>query len=120
MSVDAVAARAGVSKATIYRRYPRKIDLVAAGVQTACEESAPNVDTGTLRGDLRGTLRNLRKTLEDPVLGAAKRMLIFDAVQDEELERMHRDLVHRRRSRTIEMLRRAIDRGELQPDLDLE
>jgi AcrR family transcriptional regulator len=120
LSVDAVAARAGVSKATIYRRYPGKVDLVTAAANLACEESSPNTDTGSLRGDLKATLRGLRNMLDDPVLGAAKRMLLFDAVNNEELARMHKDLVQRRRARTKEMFRRAIDRGELQPDLDLE
>jgi AcrR family transcriptional regulator len=120
LSVDAVAARAGVSKATIYRRYPGKVDLVTAAALMACEESTPNTDTGSLRGDLKATLRGLRNMLDDPVLGAAKRMLVFDASHNEELARMHKGLVERRRERTKAMFRRAIDRGELQPDLDLE
>jgi AcrR family transcriptional regulator len=120
LSVDAVAMRAGVSKATIYRRYPGKVDLVIAAASMACEESSPRPDTGTLRGDLTAVLRNTRRTLEDPVVGAAKRKLIFDATQNDELAVMHRDLVRRRREVTITVLRRAIERGELQPDLDLE
>jgi AcrR family transcriptional regulator len=120
MSVDAVAARAAVSKATIYRRYPSKIDLVEAAAQMACDESAPKDDAGSLRGDLRATLRNLRRMLDDPVVGAAKRMLIFDAMRNDELARMHKELVQRRRAVTKAMFQRAIERGELQPDLDLE
>jgi AcrR family transcriptional regulator len=120
LSVDAVAARAGVSKATIYRRYPGKVELVTAAALMACEESSPNTDTGSLRGDVKATLRGLRNMLDDPVLGAAKRMLLFDALHNEDLARMHKDLVQRRRARTKAMFERAIDRGELQPDLDLE
>ncbi len=120
MSVDAVAARAGVSKATIYRRYPSKVELVAGAAMMACDESAFHVDTGSLRGDVRLVLRTLRETLDDPLVGAAKRMLLFDAAQNEELARMHTDLVHRRRAATMALLERAIERGELQPDVDLE
>jgi AcrR family transcriptional regulator len=120
MSVDAVAARAGVSKATIYRRYPSKVELVAAAAMMACEESAPHVDTGSLRGDVRLVLQTLRKNLDDPVVGAAKRMLLFDATQNDDLAHMHTDLVRRRRAATMALLERAIERGELQPDLDLE
>jgi AcrR family transcriptional regulator len=120
MSVDAVAARAGVSKATIYRRYPSKIELVIAAASLACEESAPIPDTGSLHNDLVAGLRNLRKLLEDPVLGAAKRRLVIDAAHDPQLARAHRELVRRRRARMFDVLRRAIDRGELQPDLDLD
>jgi len=120
LSVDAVAARAGVSKATIYRRYPSKEELVIAAAFVVCEEAGEVPDTGSLRGDLTGSLRNLRNMLDDPVTGAAKRRLVVDASNHDELARMHRDLVHKRRERTIAMLRSAIARGELQPDVDLE
>jgi AcrR family transcriptional regulator len=120
LSVDAVAARAGVSKATIYRRYPSKADLVIAAAQLMCEENAPDLNTGSIRGDLLATLRNLRRMLEDPVLGAAKRMLVMDALQNEELAGMHAGLVATRREHTLEMLRSAADRGELRDDIDLE
>jgi AcrR family transcriptional regulator len=120
MSVDAVAARAGVSKATIYRRFPAKVDLVIAAAVALCEEHSPRPDTGSLRTDLLLTLQNLRSLLVDPVFGAAKRRLVTDAIHNEELAITHRQLVERRREVTLAMLRRAIDRGELRADLDLE
>jgi AcrR family transcriptional regulator len=109
-----------VSKATIYRRYPSKVDLVIAAAQLMCEENAPDLDTGTVRGDLLATLRNLRRMLEDPVLGAAKRMLVMDALQNDELRSMHAGLVATRRQHTLEMLHAAAARGELRDDIDLE
>jgi AcrR family transcriptional regulator len=120
MSVDAVAARAGVSKATIYRRFPSKIDLIVAAAFQMCEEQSMRPDTGTVRGDLLAQLQNLRRVLADPVLGAAKRMLIIDAIQNEDLARMHRELVEQRRGLTIDVLNRGIARGELRDDFDLE
>jgi AcrR family transcriptional regulator len=120
MSVDAVAARAGVSKATIYRRYPSKVDLVVAAAFQMCEEQSMRPDTGTVRGDLTAQLRNLTRMLADPVLGAAKRMLIIDANQNADLARMHRELVEQRRAHTTAVFQRGIERGELRPDFDLE
>ena len=120
MSVDAVAARAGVSKATIYRRYPSKIDLVVGAAFQMCEEQSMRPDTGTVRGDLTAQLRNLTRMLADPVLGAAKRRLIIDANQNADLARMHRELVEQRRAHTTAVFQRGIERGELRADFDLE
>lgn len=119
LSVDAVAARAGVGKATIYRRYPSKFDLVAAVARSICN-AAPKPDLGSLREDLTATLENLRETLDDPVRGAVKRMLVVDSSRSEDLAATHRELVQERREAMFAILRRAIARGELQPDADLE
>ena len=59
MSVDAVAARAGVSKATIYRRFESKLELVTAAMYQVAEERKPTPDTGSLAGDLRALVHNL-------------------------------------------------------------
>jgi AcrR family transcriptional regulator len=120
MSVDAVAARAGVSKATIYRRYPSKVDLVIAAATYLCVENSVECDTGSLRGDLFETLLHLRSLLVDPVFGAAKRRLVTDAMNNDDLAIAHRSLVLQRREQTREMFERAIQRGEMRSDADLE
>ena len=120
MSVDAVAARAGVSKATIYRRYPSKVELVVASTFAIAEERAPKPDTGSLRGDLTTTLRNLRSLLDDPRLGSAIRMMVVDALQNDDLARMHREFVRERRQGTFDAFQRAIDRGELHAEVDFD
>jgi len=120
LSVDAVAARAGVSKATIYRRYPSKLSLVVASADSMCAQTARNADTGGVRGDLVEMLSGLVDMLEDPVIGAAKRMLVVDSISNPELADAHRALVQQRREGTFAIFRRAIDRGELPPDLDME
>jgi AcrR family transcriptional regulator len=120
MSVDAVAARGGVSKATIYRRYPSKAALVVAAALKAADEQAPIADTGSVRGDLTTALRNLRRLLDDPVVGAAKRMLLVDAHRNEELARMHGESVRDRRQGVFDVFRRGVERGELLTDIDVE
>jgi AcrR family transcriptional regulator len=120
MSVDAVAARAGVSKATIYRRYPSKEELVVAAVLVMADETAPKPDTGSLRGDVSASLQNLRALLADPVLGAATRMLVSDVLHHDGLATMHREFVRMRREGTFDAFRRAIARGELDPEVDFD
>jgi AcrR family transcriptional regulator len=58
MSVEAIAGRAGASKATIYRRWPGKAQLVADAIRRLQPEAAPEPeDTGSLRGDLLALTR---------------------------------------------------------------
>ena len=70
LTMDAVAASAGVGKATIYRRWRTKSDLVADAVAELSEMSMPVPDTGSLEGDLRELLRGLVAAVNGP-LGAA-------------------------------------------------
>ena len=58
MSMDAVAARAKASKATIYRRWPGKQELVLDAVRSRAPGMAVPEDTGSLRGDLLATYRS--------------------------------------------------------------
>jgi AcrR family transcriptional regulator len=120
MSVDAVAARAGVSKATIYRRYPSKVDLVVAAAVAIAGEHEPHPDTGTLRGDLTVALQRLRTLLSHPVVGACIRMLTVDAQHNAQLAARHREFVHERRAALRAQLGRAVERGELRTGIDAE
>ena len=62
LTMAGVAGRGGVSTATLYRRWPSKLDLVV-GVLTAQVEESPTVDTGTLIGDLTAMLTALATKL---------------------------------------------------------
>ena len=54
LTIEGVAARAGVGKTTIYRRYPCRLDLLLAAAERLAEEKGAAPDTGSLRGDLLG------------------------------------------------------------------
>jgi AcrR family transcriptional regulator len=118
LTVDAVAARAGVSKATIYRRYPSKADLVIAAAQLAADDAPAKEVTGDVRRDVRAAVEHLRAKLNDPRMGKVIRMLIADAERDEQLGCLHREFVRQRRGGTTAMLADAARRGDLRDDID--
>lgn len=118
LTVDEVAARAGVGKATIYRRYPGKVDLVIAALEAGRREQLPHVDTGRLETDLRAFLGHLMRAMREPAGGAVMRKLAAEIDRDPEFAAAHRALVARRREETEQIIRRAIDRGEVRPDVD--
>jgi AcrR family transcriptional regulator len=120
LTVDAVATGAGVSKATVYRRYPSKADLVMAAARASCEEKVPRPESGDIRTDLHTFVTNMRSMLTDPVLGRAVCTLVADARRDDQLRLLHREFIAERRQRTMQLIRGAVDRGQLRPDTDLE
>ncbi|WP_222272680.1 TetR/AcrR family transcriptional regulator [Modestobacter marinus] len=75
LTMDAVAAAAGVGKATIYRRWRTKSDLVADAVAQLSHTPVEVPDTGSLEGDLRELLRWLVDTVNGPIGGAIRALL---------------------------------------------
>jgi AcrR family transcriptional regulator len=118
LTVDAVAARAGVSKATIYRRYPGKADLVIAAAHAGADAGVPKDDTGDVANDVRSVLAHLQSVMRDALVGAVGRMLIADAARDEQIRRLHHEFVRHRRAGTVAMLDAAKARGDLRADMD--
>jgi AcrR family transcriptional regulator len=119
MSMDAVAANAGVTKPTIYRRYPSKIQLALAAISAYCEQEPP-ASTGETRADLIAQINHLRRALDRPrgmvMLGT---MLAEEYETPELLARFREHLVDPRRHAVRDILERAAMRGEFRPDADL-
>jgi len=118
LTVEGVAQRAGVGKATIYRRWASKLPLVveAFGELPAFED----VDTGTLAGDLKAMLTQyLRNFLATP-LATVYPSLAAERRHNPELGELLDPLLRNRRRPLDAALRRAVARGELASDLDLE
>lgn len=121
LTMDLVAAEARASKATLYRRWSSKAELVVDAVSRAKGLPDPDPrDTGTLRGDLLslacGPCGQARE-LSMSVLGG-----LLTALQtDPELSAAWRErFLAPRMSVTRSILARAVARGEVRPDLDLE
>lgn len=120
LSVDAVAARAGVGKATIYRRYQSKTDLVMAAARAVVyDEWEPPVGED-LRGDLSGLVEHLRNVMVGTTAGRVARMVVADSLSHPDLSDAFHGLVAQRRAHSRRIIEQAVARGELAPDVDAD
>jgi AcrR family transcriptional regulator len=118
LTVEGVAARAGVSKNTIYRRYPSKLDLVVSAVRCYTHVGDPAPDTGSTRGDVRALVDDLAGILTDSPVGRMLPILVAVRTRAPELDLAYREIVAEKRSKSVEVVRRGIERGDFRPDVD--
>jgi len=118
-NIEAVATASGAARSTIYRHWPAPRELVIDALRSM-GRAFPTPDTGTLAGDLEAMADTLRPIFNDP----RTRRLILDitraAAEDPEIERVKLELIRNRQGPTQTILQRAIARGEIDPDIDLE
>ena len=118
VTMAGVAAQAGVSTATLYRRWHSKLDLVVDVLQ-ALAEDWPIPDTGSLAGDCRALLRAMVRAV--PSTGGIMAGLLGEFSRNEELaQALRRNLIVPRRAAMVEVLDRAAARGELRPGVDYD
>ncbi|MYS83636.1 TetR/AcrR family transcriptional regulator [Embleya scabrispora] len=118
LTVEAVAARSGVHKTTVYRRWRNAAGLAADALDLAAEEPWPLPDTGSVQGDLRAIAAMVVSGFEDPDRGPTARALVVAAVHEPTMgEALHGFLVGRL-GQAEEVVERAIARGELPAGTD--
>ena len=116
LTIDEVAHRAGVSKATIYRRWHSKLPLVLEAVQDGADSKVPVPNTGTVEGDLLAVVESYVEVLTTP-LGVALARLLADAAPDPVLRSaVHEGLVLRRQRALRTILERGVATGEIRAD----
>jgi AcrR family transcriptional regulator len=113
LTMERVAARAGASKASVYRRWPSRMELALDAVRQLAPDPTSTPDTGSLRGDILAFLRSVASLLAGPA-GEALRGVLGDALADpsrtQELRRYSRGTGHQVMK---EIVRRAVARGEI-------
>ena len=121
LSMEAVAKRAGVGKSALYRRWSSKDYMIASVVTEFSVNRAAEVDTGSLRGDLRETMQALIDWLTHPLFSRILPDLVAEDARHPGYGDGLRGAIGGPRREVGEvMLRRAIARGELPEDLDME
>ncbi|MFD5553088.1 TetR/AcrR family transcriptional regulator [Streptomyces sp. NPDC127068] len=119
-SIGAVAARAGVGKDTVYRRWRGKPDLVYEAVFTTTDR-APAPDTGTLTGDLTALVQALVDEFGAPGAAAALPGLLADFAADPGLRaRIRGDFLAPAKERLSIVFERAAARGEIADDTPVD
>jgi AcrR family transcriptional regulator len=119
-TVDDVAALAGVGKATVYRRWPSKEDLAVSAMASLYDAEFPEPDTGAIESDLAESYRSVLAFVNSPEGAAFLRMSIAEAVRDDRIAALHRSSTLRREEQARVTFRRAIERGEVRPDADID
>jgi AcrR family transcriptional regulator len=123
MSMDDVAERAGVSKATIYRWWASKelLALDALATEWAIPTATKRSDTGSLRGDLLALLRPWIRQLNEKPYGRVIAGLVAEAQIDPEFAKLyHEHFLRARREAARRLFVRAVARGEIPSDTDFE
>lgn len=120
VTAEAIAERAGASKATLYRWWPNKAAVVIEAFSQAVAPELPLRDTGSLREDLTAQVRNFARVLSGPG-GRMLRAFIVAARSDPDVAAAFRSIwSDPRRAAAREILRRKQTRGQLRQDAVLD
>lgn len=120
VTMDAVAQRVGAGKASLYRRWNSKEELLVDALTAANDaRNHAEVDTGSLRGDLVQLFSQLY-SVDDPVLQAVHQEIMRDLRGTlSYMEKVAPERLLKRRQRIQAVFVRAIERGEISADMDL-
>ena len=119
-TMDAIARRAGVSKQTVYRWWSSPAEILLEALNEGAAQLAPLEETGELERDLRTFLRRSVRGAREPV-GRLLAALMAEAQRDPQFgESFRAGFLAKRRAVLRELLEHAAERGELEPDVDLD
>jgi AcrR family transcriptional regulator len=116
LNIEQVARRAGVNKTTVYRRWPTKAELVAAALDSGCAE-VPLVESGDVRADLLQLARRMSGTLSSP-RGRGLLRTVVAGCAESDLFAVASSIRRRNEAPAIQLVERAVKRGELRGGLD--
>jgi AcrR family transcriptional regulator len=120
LTVEAVAARAGIAKTTIYRRYRSRHDLALAVLVDMIRTVTAIPDLGDTRRELVQLVRGTLLVLGETLMGQVMQGLVTELAADPHLSGAFRDqVIALRRGEVARVLERGVARGDLRPDPDV-
>ena len=121
VTIEGIAARAGVAKQTIYRWWPSKVEVLLDTLIEDSQQSLAVPETGSAIEDARRYLHQLAAFITDDPAGQVLLALIGEAQHDREMAGVfHARYLDPRRRQEQAMLARGVASGELPPDLDID
>lgn len=121
MSVEGVAAAAGVGKMTIYRRYRDKKELVGAAMSALVADIGPPPDTADTRADLVAVLSQIERVLvTGPIFPMTGTLLVEERRHPDLLDRFREAAILPGRARLRTVIERGVRRGDVRADVDVE
>ena len=121
LSMEAVAARAGVGKHTVYRRWPSKAALFMDAVLSLNPPALEYHDTGDVEADLRTQVHDAIDLVGRPPFGPLYRALLGEAQHDPDIAAaVNERFIAPQTQRTIARLEAARDQGQIAEEFDLE
>ena len=120
LTIEAVAARSGVAKSTIYRHWEDKLALIADAFETAHIDHVPNIDTGTIRKRIESLVTHVAEVLVDSIFSRCIPALIEGAAQDPRLRDFHYRYSSERRRSLAQLIAGGVASGEFAPDTNQE
>jgi TetR/AcrR family transcriptional regulator, regulator of autoinduction and epiphytic fitness len=120
VTIESIAARAGVGKSTIYRHWPDKLALIADAFESFHEQMVPDLGDLPARDAVALLLRHVAEVVVDSPFSRCIPALIEGAERDPRVREFHHRYGAERRQAIIDLIVRGIERGEIRSDTDPE
>ena len=119
LTMEAVAARAGVGKSTVYRHWPGKLELVEDAIRTLQDAGQPCRPAGRCASGSPPCSCSVATGMADSTWSSCLPAIIDAAERDPEVLAIHRRLARERRQVLVDLLAEGVETGEVSGDVDL-
>jgi TetR/AcrR family transcriptional regulator, regulator of autoinduction and epiphytic fitness len=116
--MEAVAARAGVGKSTVYRHWPGKLELIEDAIRTL-KSAVAQPEGGSVRERVTALLVTIATGMADSTWSTCLPAIIDAAERDPEVLAIHRRVTRERRQVLVDLLAEGVESGEVGPEVDL-